>query len=362
MDQIQQLYDVVNVWLHQHPFVAGFVLAMIGLAAAFIVDKLFSNVLKAFTKKTTNTLDDKIVAELHRPIQATVLLFSILLIVNEFFDKEEWSPLVSKFTDTAFILVYSWVLWRISHTIFNHLQLKSKRRKFTQILPLIKNLTIAVVVIHCAYLLLSLWGVNVTPLLASAGIVTAAVALASKDTLSNFFGGISVFVDRPYVVGDYIVLESGERGEVVNIGMRSTRILTRDDVLISIPNSMMSNRMITNQSGQVDRYRLRIRIGVSYDNEPDEIETALIESLSGVESVLWQPVPRVRFREFGDSALIFDLLAWIAMPADKGRVTHEINRNIYYKFKDEGIGIPYPQRVVYIHPAKDATLEADIDK
>ena len=112
----------------------------------------------------------------------------------------------------------------------------------------------------------------------------------------------------------------------------------------------------------MDRYRIRIQIGVSYDNEPDEIETALIESLSGIESVLWQPVPRVRFREFGDSALIFDLLAWIAMPADRGRVIHEINRNIYYKFKDEGIGIPYPQRVVYLHPAKDATLEADPDK
>lgn len=361
MYEIRQYLDLANDWLHLHPFVAGVAMALMGIAAAFLIDKIFTNIFKKLTKKTKSNIDDLIVEQLHRPIEAAVLLLAAIIILQEFFGAETWSQLLIKLIKTLFTLVYSWVLWRVSRTILDHFMAVSKNRRVGQLLPLFKNIIVAMIIIHGSYLLLDLWGINVTPLLASAGIVTAAVALASKDTLSNFFGGISVFVDRPYVIGDYIVLGSGERGEVVNIGMRSTRILTRDDVLISVPNSMMSNQMITNQSGQVPRYRLRIRIGVSYDNHPDEIEAALIESLSGVKPVIWQPPPRVRFREFGDSALIFELLAWIAMPADRGRVVHEINRNIYYKFKEEEIGIPYPQRVVYLHQPKDATLEANTE-
>ena len=122
---------------------------------------------------------------------------------------------------------------------------------------------------------------NITPLLASAGIVTAAVALASKDTLANFFGGISIFVDRPYNLGDYIIVGGDERGEVVDIGVRSTRIMTRDDVLITIPNAQMANATIVNQSGRVPRFRIRAKVGVGYDSDPDVVEKALMECCRG---------------------------------------------------------------------------------
>ena len=124
---------------------------------------------------------------------------------------------------------------------------------------------------------------NVTPLLASAGIVTAAVALASKDTLANFFGGVSIFVDRPYRLRDYIILESGERGEVVNIGIRSTRILTRDDVLITVPNAVLANSKIINQSGQVPRYRIRAKVGVGYGSDVDKVEEVLLTACEGLK-------------------------------------------------------------------------------
>ena len=87
-----------------------------------------------------------------------------------------------------------------------------------QVMPLLDNLATVVLVLLGAFWLLDMWQVNITPLLASAGIATAAVALASKDTLANFFGGVSIFIDRPYRLGDYIILGSGERGEVVDIG------------------------------------------------------------------------------------------------------------------------------------------------
>jgi small-conductance mechanosensitive channel len=215
-----------------------------------------------------------------------------------------------------------------------------------QTLPLLNNLVMIVFLVHGAYWVMHLWEINVTPLVASAGIVTAAVALASKDTLANFFGGVSIFVDRPYQINDYIILESGERGEVVNIGIRSTRILTRDDVLITLPNAIMANSKIVNQSGHINRFRLRIKIGVGYESDPDQVEEELLAACRGISEVIQNPPPRVRFRSFGDSALDFELLFWIRQPGDKGRIEHQVNKNIHKKFAKAGIEIPFPQRVI----------------
>ena len=162
--------------------------------------------------------------------------------------------------------------------------------------------------------ILSIWKINITPLLASAGIAGLAIAIAAKDTLSNFFGGISIFMDRPYKIGDYIVLDSGERGEVVAIGMRSTRMKTRDDILISIPNSILANSKIINESAPVPNFRVRIPVSVAYGSDIDLVEKTLLDIASKNDQILQEPVPRVRFREFGDSALNFQLLCWAREP------------------------------------------------
>ncbi len=103
-------------------------------------------------------------------------------------------------------------------------------------------------------------------MLASAGIAGLIVGLAAKDSLANFFGSISVFLDRPFKPGDYIVLSSGGGGKVVDIGLRSTRILTRDDVLISVPNSVIVSTKIINESAPYPRMRVRIKVSVAYTN------------------------------------------------------------------------------------------------
>ena len=128
------------------------------------------------------------------------------------------------------------------------------------VLGILSNLVTLLVLMGGAFLLLHVWHISLTPLLASAGLVTAAMALASREALSNLFGGISIILDRPFYVGDYINLESGERGEVVHIGLRSTRVLTRDDILISVPNSVLANSRVINETQQVPRMRVRCRV------------------------------------------------------------------------------------------------------
>lgn len=193
------------------------------------------------------------------------------------------------------------------------------------------------------------FGLPVAAVFASAGVAGVAVALAARETLANFFGGVSIFLDRPFRAGDYIVIESGERGEVRAVGMRSTRLLTRDDVLITIPNSVITNVKIVNQSAPRAPFRVRIKVGVAYGSDLDAVEEALLSSAAENSLVLESPSPRVRLRAFGDSSINYELLVWVGHPKYRGRSVHQISREIYRRFSEQDIVIPFPQRDVYLH-------------
>ena len=184
--------------------------------------------------------------------------------------------------------------------------------------------------------------------LTSAGIAGFAVAMAAKDTLSNLFGGVAIFMDRPFRPGDYIVLDDNERGEVVQIGLRSTRILTRDNVMITIPNSIITNTRIVNQSSPKPMFRVRVKIGVAYGSDIRQVETILLEQVRSNPLAVQNPEPRVRFREFGDSSLNFELLCWARRPQDRGRLIQDLNKGTYNAFAEAGIVIPFPQRDVHL--------------
>ena len=192
------------------------------------------------------------------------------------------------------------------------------------------------------------FGIPVNAVFASAGIAGFAVAMAAKDSLSNLFGGVTIFLDRPFRTGDYIVLENSERGEVVQIGLRSTRIKTRDDIMITIPNSIITNTKIINQSSPEPMFRVHIKIGVAYGSDIKKVETLLIGQARSNPLAAQHPDPCVRFRAFGDSALKFELLCWAMRPHDRGRLLHELNTGIYNAFAEAGIQIPDPQQDVHL--------------
>jgi MscS family membrane protein len=192
------------------------------------------------------------------------------------------------------------------------------------------------------------FGLSVTAVFASAGIAGLAIAMAARETLANFFGGISILLDKPFTTGDYIILDSGERGEVVDIGLRSTRMLTRDEILICIPNSVITNVKIVNESAPAPRFRIRIKIGVAYGSDIEQVENILMDLANRNELAANNPAPRVRFRAFGDSSLDFELLCWARRPEEKGRLIHSLNIEIYNALNDAGIEIPFPQRDVHL--------------
>jgi len=146
------------------------------------------------------------------------------------------------------------------------------------------------------------------------------------------------------------VLDSGERGEVVNIGLRSTRLLTRDDVEITIPNSVMGGAKIMNESGgRHTKRRLRVKVGVAYGSDIDLVRATLLAVAAEQPLVCKDPDPRVRFRSFGDSALDFELLCWIEQPVLQGRAMDRLLCGVYKAFGAAGIEIAFPQLDVHLH-------------
>jgi small-conductance mechanosensitive channel len=262
-----------------------------------------------------------------------------------------FSFILTALLKSVLVLIWAFAINRvilgITEDLISHW--RQAGREGSEIIGLVGNITRIIVLAGGAFLLLSVWEINITPLLASAGIAGVAVALAAKETLSNFFGGVTVLLDQPYRVGDYIILDSGERGEVAEIGLRSTRIVTRDDVQVSIPNSVITNTKVINESAPQPRFRVRIKVGVAYGTDVDQVEAVLLSVAGDNPLVVTKPEPRVRFRTFGDSSLDFELLCWAHRPHDKGRITHQLNRAIYKAFEQAGIVIPFPQRDVYVY-------------
>jgi len=218
-----------------------------------------------------------------------------------------------------------------------------------QTLPLFQNLALIIILMFSVYLIFRAWSIDMTAWLASAGIVGIAVGFAAKDTLANLFSGVFILADGPYKIGDYVVLDSGERGKVTHIGIRSTRLLTRDDVEITIPNAVMGNTRITNESGgPYEKFRLRVKVGVAYGSDIDLVREVLLGVALGEPQVCPEPEARVRFRQFGGSSLDFELLVWVENPEVRGRVLDILNTAVYKRFHEEGIEIPYSKHDVFI--------------
>ena len=149
------------------------------------------------------------------------------------------------------------------------------------------------------------------------------------------------------------MLSSGERGRVVDIGLRSTRIVTRDDILITVPNSVIISTKIVNETAPTGIMRVRAKISVLQGSDLEKVQEALLKIAKENRLVLSDPAPRVRFRGFGDTSYDFELLCWIAKPKDKGRVLHQLNTAAVKEFARSGISLVTPQRELFIYHVPD---------
>ncbi len=353
-EQARRLLSLIQPALDamgDHPLLQALVVVVVGLIVALLVTWLLIAVAQRLARKTDFAFDDELVRLLRPPLFYSLLLIGLLIALNI-------AELAPRWTDTARLILKSLgiLIWAVFLSRFLRLLIRSLAERpdragliSLHTLPLFTNLASALVIVVAIYLLFDVWGIDMTAWLASAGVVGIAVGFAAKDTLANFISGIFILTDAPYKIGDYIVLDSGERGEVTHIGVRSTRILTRDDVELTIPNSVMGNSKIINESGgPYTKYRIRIPVGVAYGVDITQVREALLGVAAVNGNVVTSPAPRVRFRAFGASSLDFELLCWVNDPRLRGRAVDSLLEQIYDTFNQKGIEIPFAKQDLYI--------------
>ena len=337
--------------LIKQPVIQAILYVIGSLMVAKLADWIITTVLSRLANRTSSTIDDRIIQILHRPIYYSILFMGLGISITLLQLPEIITFIFIGLFKSMAILIWSVALFQAFMHFINWYSQQTKGKSIVQThtLPLFDNVGKVIIFMVAVYFIFISWDFNVTGWLASTTIVAMVVALAAKDTVANLFAGFFIMADTPYKPGDYINLDGGERGYVKHIGLRSTRIMTRDDIEITLPNSLIANSKIIYESGgPMEKERVRITLSVAYGSDIDQVRSILMDIAQNNENVCKKPEPRMRFRTFGDSGLNIQLLFWIEKPEDKGRITDELNTAIYKRFNKDRIEIPFPQRTLHI--------------
>jgi small-conductance mechanosensitive channel len=216
----------------------------------------------------------------------------------------------------------------------------------TQFIPLIRKMATVFIFVTAAVIMLKGYGYDISTLVVSLGVGSLAIGLAMQQTLSNMIAGFTIMLDRPFRIGDRVQLSSGEIGDVMEIGLRSTRILAFDLSTVIIPNSQMVNDRIVNLSFPDQLRRPILKLGVAYGTDPDRVKKAIAEVLASVALVEKQPPPSVHFTGFGDSSMDLAVRFTVGHYRDEGAAIDAVMLATARRLAAEGIVIPYPTRVV----------------
>jgi small-conductance mechanosensitive channel len=344
---------ILPAWefLLSYPILMVVLIVLFGYLVGMGLQRTLQKGLERAAGKTATDLDDRLIRLLTAPILQTTVIVSVIIAEKALDLSESADQFIVRLLVSLLILFWGRAWFKATHLALNALSGDKRRFEIFQprTIPLfemgIKLFLLAVF----AYLLMGVWGIDGTAWLASAGILGIAIGFAARDTLANLISGVSIVADAPYKIGDYIVLDTGERGIVSSLGMRSTRLVTRDDVEISIPNAVIGNAKITNESGGPwVKQRIRVPVGVAYGSNTEKVVEVLHQVAADNPEIIDQPEPRVRMRAFGESSLDFELLGWINLPELRGLVRHQILMEIDRRFRQEGIEIPFPQRDVHM--------------
>jgi small-conductance mechanosensitive channel len=321
------------------------------LAAGWVARKIIFGTLERWAAKTKAHADDLLVESLRGPFMIWVLILGLHLATQFSASPRPVAALISKLLLILWVISLTSVAARLAGKLVHRYGTMSGT--ILPVTSLTQNVARLSVVAVGILILLNLLGISITPILTALGVGGLAVALALQDTLANFFAGIYISVANQVRIGDYIKLESGEEGYVMDISWRSTSVRMLSNNMIIIPNAKLAQAIVTNYHLPEKRMSLLVPISVSYDCDPEQVERILIEeALSGAKEIsglLAEPAPFVRFIPgFGDSSLNFTLICQISEFVDQYLAQHELRKRIFKRFRAAGIEIPFPIRTVYL--------------
>jgi len=317
---------------------------------SLVIKRILLVRLEHLAKKTTVSADDIII----RALKGVVLLWGILIGI---LIALQVVTIPENIRNTLWSMTTVAILFSVTIFFANVLGefVVSYTAKYSETLPstsIFRNITRLVILIIGFLIILQTIGISISPLLTALGVGGLAVALALQDTLSNLFAGIHILVSKQVRPGDFIKLETGEEGYVVDISWRNTTIRMLPNNLVVIPNSKLASSIVTNYYMPEKMLSVLVSVGVSYDSDLEKVEKIVIEVAKEVMQTVPGGVPEfepfVRYSSFGDFSINFSVIMRAKEYTDQFLIRHEFIKRLHKRFKKEGIEIPFPITTVYL--------------
>ena len=305
------------------------------------------------TAFTATDLDDRILQRITPPVGVLIICAGLYLSVKSL-PLPEKAHLVAA---GALFVVNMVILTNIAHRAVRELLLwygdrlaeKDHAGLDRQLFPLAEKIGTIFLVGTALIITLKHFNYDILSLVTALGIGSLAIGMAAKDTLAHVISGFTLMIDRPFRIGDRIQLKDGSFGDVIDIGMRSTKIKTVDNTLLIIPNSDLCNSTVINLAFPDHRSKGKVTLGVAYGSDVTFVKQILVDTALEFPEVLKDPVPEAFFTTFGDSALQLALFFWVDSYTRIVPVTDMINTQILKRFSEERVEIPYPTQSVFVH-------------
>ena len=333
------------------------------ILGAIIIVKLLSllgkKVIKPLVTGTDNHLDDVIFYSLEAPVKFAIILLGIWIAIHRLVYPDSFVKVVDNAYSILIVLDITWFFGRLFSSLLQVYWGKQSNGQANKMMPIIKRTILVIVWLIGIVMALSNVGVNISALLGTLGIGGIAFALAAQDTVKNVFGTFTILTDKPFSIGDTIRVDSYE-GTVVDVGVRSTKIMNYDKRIITFPNYKITDTSIVNISSEPMR-RVVLNLGLTYDTTSEKMKEALelLKSIpKRVENVSSNPSDIVAvFTEYSDSALVIMYIYFIEKQGDILGVTSNMNMEILAAFNKAGLNLAFPTRTVYIQ--KDESLKQE---
>ena len=307
-----------------------------------------------FVHQTKTQLDDLLIRGLALPLRLGILVWGFEAGFNQISSlTEQWGMEMSRIFFAAYVVTAYILLYRLIDAFTTWYGLEVAHRTATDLdarfLNLFRRIAFLIITVSLIIILLDKFGVQISGLVATLGIGSLAIALAAQATLGDMFAGFGIMVDQPFGIGDRIELrEINTWGDVVDIGLRTTRILTRDNRMVSVPNSVIGKGLIVNYSYPDTKYRVETNVGVAYGTDVEFAREVMIAAIRKQDWVMQDERIEALFLAFGDSALEFKVRCWIEHYIETRRIVDKMNTALYYALNEAEISIPFPQRDVHI--------------
>jgi MscS family membrane protein len=321
------------------------------IVGAVILNKLIAflhkKVLKKITAKSNNHLDDILLDSLERPVMFGIILAALWFAAARLNMNVSTLNIIKQAYQILIVINITWFVAKFSSLLIS----EYGGRINSRLLPLIKRTVLIIIWTIGVVTALNNVGISITSIIGVLGVGGMSIALAAQDTIKNIFGGITIYTDAPFRLGDVIRFDEYE-GTVQDIGIRSTRIITYEQRIVSVPNYKLMDASVINISAEPSR-RVVITLGLTYDTTSQKLKEAIdiLKKLPANVSEIEKDTVAV-FSDFGDFALIITYIYYIKKDLDIRESSSKVNFEILNNFNYAGLNFAFPTQTVYANVAK----------